>query len=182
MHWESHAGPLRSISSLHVDLVPSAQSPPSFVSTENASASTSSLSRVKSQDSTASGDDGFRTQALGAQAVAERPESLSGPPKAPLKERRHQIPGLRQTPYLKIFFLRCDDNDTYMAQARRQVREWIKENTPPTSSTTKVTAQENHDAYEWLVVHVIVPNTAAATQPRTSGKLNGDICGLWLTL
>lgn len=87
-----------------------------------------------------------------------------------MKERRHQIPGLRQTPYLKIFFLRCDDNDTYKAQARRQVREWIKENTPPTSSTTKVTAQENHDAYEWLVVHVIVPNTAAATQPRTSGK------------
>ncbi|KAH7417323.1 TMEM1 family protein-like protein [Cadophora sp. MPI-SDFR-AT-0126] len=170
LHWESHAGPLRSISSLHVDLVPSAQSPPSFVSTENASASSSSLSRVKSQDSAASGDDGFRTQALGAQAVTERPESLSGPPKAPTKERRHQIPGLRQTPYLKIFFLRCDDNDTYKAQARRQVREWIKENTPPTQSTTKGTAQENHDAYEWLVVHVIVPNTAAATQPRTSGK------------
>ncbi|KAK0119195.1 hypothetical protein ONS96_012259 [Cadophora gregata f. sp. sojae] len=170
LHWESHAGPLRSISSLHVDLVPSAQSPPSFVSTENASASTSSLARVKSQDSTASGDDGFRTQALGAQAVAERPESLSGPPKAAAKERRHQIPGLRQTPYLKILFLRCDDNDTYKAQARRQVREWVKENTPPTQSTTKVTAQENHDAYEWLVVHVIVPNTAAATQPRTSGK------------
>ncbi|KAG4433334.1 hypothetical protein IFR05_011183 [Cadophora sp. M221] len=169
LHWESHAGPLRSISSIHVDLVLSAKSPPSFISTENASASTSSLSRVRSEDSTASGDDGFKTQALG-QAAVERPESLSGPPKAPTKERRHQIPGLRQTPYLKIFFLRCDDNDTYKAQARRQVREWIKENTPPTQSTAKVTAQENHDAYEWLIVHVIVPNTAAATQPRTSGK------------
>ncbi|KAH7364175.1 TMEM1 family protein-like protein [Rhexocercosporidium sp. MPI-PUGE-AT-0058] len=169
LHWESHAGPLRSISSLHVDLILSAKSPPSFISAENASASTSSLSRVKSEDSTASGDDGFKTQALG-QAAVERPETVPGPPKAPTKERRHQIPGLRQTPYLKIFFLRCDDNDTYKAQARRQVREWIKENTPPTQSTAKVTAQENHDAYEWLIVHVIVPNTAAATQPRTSGK------------
>ncbi|KAL2072566.1 hypothetical protein VTL71DRAFT_11909 [Oculimacula yallundae] len=169
LHWESHAGPLRSISSLHVDLVPSVQSPPSFVSTENSSVSTASLSRVKSQESTASGDDGFRTQALG-QAAIERPKSVSEPSKVPSKERRHQIPGLRQTPYLKIFFLRCDDNDTYKAQARRQVREWIKENTPPAQSSSKVTAQENHDAFEWLIVHVIVPNTAAATQPRTSKK------------
>ncbi|CZS98346.1 probable TRS130 TRAPP subunit of 130 kDa involved in targeting and fusion of ER to golgi transport vesicles [Rhynchosporium agropyri] len=169
LHWESHAGPLRSISSLHVDLVPSIQSPPLFITSENTSASTSGLSGVKSQESIASGDDGFRTQALG-QAAIERPESSSGPPKLLTKERRHQIPGLRQTPYLKVFFLRCDDNDTYKAQARRQVREWIKENTPTTQTSSKVTAQENHDAYEWLIVHVIVPNTAAATQPRTSGK------------
>lgn len=87
-----------------------------------------------------------------------------------MKERRHQIPGLRQTPYLKVFFLRCDDNETYKTQARQQVRAWIKDHTPPTQSTSKSTAQENHDAYEWMIVHVIVPNTAAATQPRTSGK------------
>ncbi|CAL3962017.1 unnamed protein product [Diplocarpon coronariae] len=170
LHWESHAGPLRSISSLHIDLVPSTQGVHPPISADAAAAANiSKLSRVKSEDSSASGDDGFRTQALG-QAAVERPDSLSGPPKGPVKERRHQIPGLRQTPYLKVFFLRCDDNDTYKAQARKQVREWIKENTPSTSSSTKVTAQENHDAYEWLIVHVIVPNTAAATQPRTSGK------------
>lgn len=46
----------------------------------------------------------------------------------------------------------------------------MKENTPPAQSTTKANAQENHDAYEWLIVHVIVPNTAAATQPRTNTK------------
>ncbi|KAK6587408.1 hypothetical protein PZA11_000698 [Diplocarpon coronariae] len=167
LHWESHAGPLRSISSLHIDLVPSTQGVHPPISADAAAAANiSKLSRVKSEDSSASGDDGFRTQALG-QAAVERPDSLSGPPKGPVKERRHQIPGLRQTPYLKVFFLRCDDNDTYKAQARKQVREWIKENTPSTSSSTKVTAQENHDAYEWLIVHVIVPNTAAATQPRT---------------
>ncbi|KAI9053367.1 hypothetical protein LZ554_002326 [Drepanopeziza brunnea f. sp. 'monogermtubi'] len=169
LNWESHAGPLRSISSLHIDLVPDDQTLQPPPSVDAGSASASNISRVKSEDSTLSGDDGFRTQALGT-AAAERPESRSGPPKPVARERRHQIPGLRQTPYLKVFFLRCDDNDTYKAQARRQVREWIKEHTPPTQSTAKVTAQENHDAYEWLIVHVIVPNTAAATQPRTSGK------------
>lgn len=168
LHWESHSGPLRSISTLHIDLQPSAQDVRPLSTTDQASASTSSLSRVKSEDSAASGDDGFRTQTLG-QPVGDRPASLTGPPK-PVKERRHQIPGLRQTPYLKVFFLRCDDNDTYKNQARRQVREWIKDHTPPTQSTSKNTSQENHDAYEWMIVHVIVPNTAAATQPRTSGK------------
>ncbi|KAK2628264.1 hypothetical protein QTJ16_002910 [Diplocarpon rosae] len=153
LHWESHAGPLRSISSLHIDLIPSTQGLHPAISAEAtpvAVTNTPSLSRVKSEDSNAN--------------------SVSSLPKGPVKERRHQIPGLRQTPYLKVFFLRCDDNDTYKTQARKQVREWIKENTLPTSSSTKVTAQENHDAYEWLIVHVIVPNTAAATQPRTSGK------------
>ena len=124
---------------------------------------------MKSEESTASGDDGFRTQALGA-AVAERPQSVSATSKVVVKERRHQIPGLRQTPYLKVFFLRCDDGETYKTRARQEVRGWIKEHTPPAQSTSKSTPQENHDAFEWLIVHVIVPNTAAATQPRTSGK------------
>lgn len=115
------------------------------------------------------GDDGPRTQALG-QTPLEGPDSRPGP-KFVVKERRHQIPGLRQTPYLKVLLVRCDDNDTYKAQTRRQVREWIKEHTPPSqSTTTKTSAQENHDAFEWLILHVVVPNTAAATQPRTSGK------------
>ncbi|KAE9381693.1 TMEM1 family protein-like protein [Stipitochalara longipes BDJ] len=166
LHWESHAGPLRSIASLHIDLIPSAQAKHPSSSTDLASASTLSLSRVKSEDSAASGDDGFRTQALG-QAAVERPESIGGPSKTVVKERRHQIPGLRQTPYLKVLFVRCDDSETYKTQTRKEVREWIKEQTPP---ATKSSAQENHDAFEWLIVHVIVPNTAAATQPRTGGK------------
>ena len=111
------------------------------------------------------------------QAAVERPDSRSGRPKPHVKERRHQIPGLRQTLYLKVFFLRCDDNETYKSQARRQVREWIKEHATPAQSTTKVNAQENHDAFEWLIVHIIVPNTAAATQPRTSGKSSESSSG-----
>jgi hypothetical protein len=170
LHWESHAGPLRSIKSIHIDIVPSAETRPL------SSSSTADLSRVKSSDSAASGDDGFRTQALGKpSADRERSDSTSGLPRGTVKERRHQIPGLRQTPYLKLFFLRCDDNEIYKSQARKQVREWIKEHTPPTQSTTKTSAQENHDAYEWLIVHIIVPNTAAATQPRTSTKGSSTI-------
>ncbi|PQE10126.1 TMEM1 family protein [Rutstroemia sp. NJR-2017a BVV2] len=171
LHWESHAGPLRSISSLHVDLVRSSHDSAPIAATESASSSAPDLSRVKSTDSGASGDDGFRTQAIG-QAIAERPRTISrsSTSKSAAKGRRHQIPGLRQTPYLKIFFLRCDDNDTYKSQGRKQVREWIKEHTPTATSTSKATSQENHDNFEWLIVHVIVPNTAAATQPRTSGK------------
>lgn len=161
---------MRSIKSIHIDLVPSAETRPL------SSSSSPDLSRVKSIDSAASGDDGFRTQALGKpsaekpSADRDRPDSRSGFSKGIVKERRHQIPGLRQTPYLKILFLRCDDNETYKSQARKQVREWIKEHTPPAQSTTKASAQENHDAYEWLIVHIIVPNTAAASQPRTSTK------------
>ncbi|EHL00372.1 putative Trafficking protein particle complex subunit 10 [Glarea lozoyensis 74030] len=63
------------------------------------------------------------------------------------------------------------------AEARREVREWIKEHTPPTQSSTKRTTQENHDAYDWLIIHVVVPNTAAATQPRTSGKSSENSSG-----
>jgi len=170
LHWESHAGPLRSIKSIHIDLVPSAETRPL------SSSSTADLTRVRSSDSAASGDDGFRTQALGKpSADRERPDSRSGLPRGTVKERRHQIPGLRQTPYLKVFFLRCDDSETYKSQARKQVREWIKEHTPPAQSTTKISAQENHDAYEWLIVHIIVPNTAAATQARTSTKGSSTI-------
>ncbi|ESZ99511.1 hypothetical protein SBOR_0076 [Sclerotinia borealis F-4128] len=169
LHWESHAGPLRSISSLHVDLIKynldSGLDPPVVP----LNLSTIDLSRVRSTDSGISADDGFRTQAIG-QAAVDRPPTLSrsSTTNSVVKGRRHQIPGLRQTPYLKILFLRCDDNDTYKSQGRKQVREWIKEHTP--TSASKFNSQENHDNFEYLIVHVIVPNTAAATQPRTSGK------------
>lgn len=120
---------------------------------------------MKSEDSATTGEDGAR---IGS--PIERPDSISGLPKPFVKERRHQIPGLRQTPYLKVLFVRCDDSDTYKAHTRRLIREWIKEHTPSTQSTTKLNAQENHDAFEWLIVHVVIPNTIAATQPRLSGK------------
>jgi hypothetical protein len=150
-------------------LIPSA-------STDSFPPSSTSLARVKSEESGTSGSDGFRAQALG-QAAVESPESRTGLQKPFAKERRHQIPGLRQTPYLKVFLLRCDDNETYKTQTRAQVRDWIKEHTVLAQSTKKSSAQENHDAFEWLIVHVVVPNTAAATQARENGKISEGSTG-----
>ncbi|GAB7352948.1 hypothetical protein MBLNU459_g3523t3 [Dothideomycetes sp. NU459] len=82
------------------------------------------------------------------------------------KERRHQIPGLRQTPYLKIYLLRCDDKDAYKESARQLLREWIRENAPSTQSSTSVARMESHDASEWLILHVVIPDTIAASEPR----------------
>lgn len=141
LHWKSPTRPLRSIDSLHVDLVPSKET----AATSSATSST-----------------------LGPpQAVPTRTtEEILRPPTRE-KERRHQIPGLRQTPYLKLFLLRCDDSETYKATARKQIREWVKEHTPPSQSSSSST-QENHDAYEWMILHVVLPDTPAASQPRGS--------------
>lgn len=75
--------------------------------------------------------------------------------------------------------MRCDDNDSYKSTVRSEVRDWIKEHATPGASGSAGSkkdvrnAAENHDALEWLVVHVVVPNTVAATQPRTSAGGSG---------
>lgn len=161
LHWQSHAGPLRSIDTLHVDLVAGDTAAPAESAAPKSRRSTS-----------ASRDDGFQTQQVGGQAgstetvdkqIAPKKTSSSG-------QRRHQIPGLRSTPYLKVLLVRCDDNDSYKATVRTEIREWIKEQTPPSSSSKKASNQENHDAFEWMIIHVVIPNTTAATQPRISGS------------
>lgn len=82
---------------------------------------------------------------------------------------RHQLPGLRRTPYLKLLLVRCDDNEKYKTSVRSEIREWIKINQQtPSTGSKKSNNQEKHDAFEWLIVHVVIPNTAAATQPRSS--------------
>ena len=86
----------------------------------------------------------------------------------PAPGRRHQIPGLRQTPYLKIYLVRCDDNETYKASSRKQIRDWIKSNAQQAESKKATNNHENHDAFEWLIVHVIVPEAIAAAQSRIS--------------
>ena len=90
-----------------------------------------------------------------------------GQSEAQPNERRHQIPGLRQTPYLKIYLLRCDDKETYKSICRKQIREWIKSETQSSDNKTSNT-QESHDAFEYLIVHVVLPNTPAANEPRVS--------------
>lgn len=79
-----------------------------------------------------------------------------------------------------MLLVRCDDNDSYKTTVRSEVREWVKANTLPSGGSKKTGsgaggtgssgsgAQEAHDAFEWLILHVVIPNTAAATQPRSS--------------
>jgi len=85
-----------------------------------------------------------------------------------VRERRHQIPGLLQTPYLKIYLLRCDDKDTYKATSRQLVRDWSSQFS---SSQNK---PENHDACEWLILHVVIPDTVAASEPRWTAASRKD--------
>ena len=140
LHWKAPTRPLRSIDSLHVDLVPSVDT------------------------------------ASQAEIAASTPTSTTTEPgKGASKERRHQIPGLRQTPYLKVYILRCDDSDSYKSTARKQVREWVKSHTPPSQSSSSANKQENHDAFEWMILHVVLPDTPAASQPRGSAStINGE--------
>ena len=90
-------------------------------------------------------------------------------------QRRHQIPGLRQTPYVKIFLFRCDDKETYKESGRKQVRHWIKNHTPPAEGKKSANNQEQHDAFEWLIVHVVLPDTTAATEPRKSKNVAASL-------
>ena len=86
--------------------------------------------------------------------------------------RRHQIPGLRETPYLKLYLLRCDDRESYKESARKEIKQWIKENTLEKESKSALKKQEHHDAYEWMIVHVVIPGTTAASQPKSSKHIS----------
>ncbi|GAB1317395.1 TRAPP II complex TRAPPC10 C-terminal domain-containing protein [Madurella fahalii] len=170
LNWQSHAGPLRSINTLHVELVPAGVDYSNiFTPLSSPNPKTPGLPDASTP---AKSDDGFQTAAIGGRtASTEQPDSAAGtlrPPGGAGKERRHQIPGLRRTPYLKVLLVRCDDNDTYKSTTRAEIREWIKTNTPP--SQAKQGRAENHDAFEWLILHVVLPNSAAATQPRMANS------------
>ncbi|KAI4258004.1 MAG: hypothetical protein LQ352_001394 [Teloschistes flavicans] len=143
LHWNSATRPLRSIASLHIDLVEAGLH----------ESSTITAAAALHEPAVRNGAPG--TSDKHAPSTAEtHPGSNVGAN----KERRHQIPGLRQTPYLKLFFLRCSDVDTYRNIHRKQIREWMRENIPPSQSTASLNTQEFHDAFEWLIVHVVLPD------------------------
>ena len=147
LHWNSSTRPLRSIKSLHVDLVPDESEPPRLASP------TPSQQRLEVPQNGA----GDETRDRGKSH--KRPASNAG--SSYKKERRHQIPGLRQTPYLKIYLLRCEDIDSYKNISRKPLREWVKQHTPQSPKGSKANKQENHDAFEWLILHVINPEDIA---------------------
>ncbi|KAK5991780.1 Trafficking particle complex subunit 10-like protein [Cladobotryum mycophilum] len=158
LHWQSHSGPLRSIDTLHVELVQGGNG-----------ALSAAVTPTPRQSASALQDDGFQTQHVGGSSeAAESTNSLAL--KVAGSQRRHQIPGIRRTPYLKLLLVRCDDNDVYKSSVRAEIREWVKTHTSPSGTSKKASSQENHDAFEWLIVHVVIPNTVASTQPRSSHK------------
>ncbi|KAL8720330.1 MAG: hypothetical protein Q9225_002792 [Loekoesia sp. 1 TL-2023] len=157
LHWNSATRPLRSIASLHIDLV-------------KASDGNTPLAIAEKNDVVAQ---------HGAEDSGERRGALQrtnqhGSGAGAKKERRHQIPGLRQTPYLKVFFLRCSDVETYRSTYRKELREWVRDNTPPSQTTAAINAQEFHDAYEWLIVHVVLPDDGRSVL-RVSNTSKNDV-------
>lgn len=171
LNWQSHSGPLRSIDTLHVELINGG---------DDGSATPSASAAPTGRE------DGFQTQTIGGRPAStdtiDTQSTISRPAAA---QRRHQIPGLRRTPYLKVLFLRCDDNESYKGTVRSEVREWVKTHTAPTSNPSSssssakkaaaAASQEKHDAFEWLIVHVVIPNTVAATQPRSSNAMKSEM-------
>jgi hypothetical protein len=131
LNWHSPPRPLRQIKSLHVEFVPDK-------STEN------TLKLAASRTDSEGPQNSVEIVRSGVKAI---------------KERRHQIPGFRTSPYLKIYLLRCDDKEAYKEHDRRRVREWIKEN-------AQHEGKQHHDACEWLILHVVIPDTLAASEPR----------------
>ena len=89
--------------------------------------------------------------------------------------RRHQLPGLRQSPFLKLFILRCDDKDVYKNSKRGQIQTWINELGLTLQTAKGSNRQDNHDAFEWLILHVVLPNTVASTEPRWTRESIGDV-------
>lgn len=147
-----------------MDLVPSKESPDGGA---NASASTSQPGVLST--------DGLQGPSSGqGPAAASDATGSSEIQRVPTRERRHQIPGLRQTPYLKVYLLRCDDAEIYKTSSRKLLRDWVRMHTPPSQLSASSNMQENHDAFEWLIVHVVLPGTPAASQPRGSGSASAN--------
>ena len=144
LHWVSPNRPLRSIQSLHIDLVAD--------------------KRITHHTA--------QTEAL---SVIQKHESSTR--KEQKKERRHQIPGLRRTPYLKIYLLQCVDVETYRVNAKKQLREWVREHTSLSQNGASLNKQENHDAFEWMIVHVIPSSGDVPSTSQLSGGARNESFG-----
>lgn len=156
LHWNSSSRPLRSISSLHIELI----SADKYVSQASTTYPTSEDAVHPNASSTSAGSGNASQTGIHPPQGAESK-----------KERRHQIPGLRQTPYLKIYLIRCDDTETYKNVFRKLLRDWVRAHTPLSQTGVSVNRGENHDAFEWLIIHVLSPfgdSTYGASNSRGS--------------
>lgn len=84
---------------------------------------------------------------LDVDLVEETANSLATP--------KHQMLGLSPEPYLKIAFVKCEDNDTYRGTIRKIIREWFEKN------VTGV-----RDPTEWLIVHYVPSGGKTSSSTR----------------
>ena len=96
----------------------------------------------------------------------------SQPASDPTSFRRHQIPGLRQTPFVKVLLLRCDDKEKYKESVRKEAKDWVKSLGVSTSGKSTTKGQERHDAFEYIILHVVYAGTTAASQPKSSKHIS----------
>ncbi|ANB15954.1 Trs130p [Sugiyamaella lignohabitans] len=66
----------------------------------------------------------------------------------------HQMLGLSDTPYLKLIFVKCEDNDTYRSSVRRMIREWLSK------------LMSVRDPTEWLIIHYVPMGSRAYSGNR----------------
>jgi len=161
LYWKSPTRPLRNIDALYIEFIPDSSS----YEVSNAGLRRSSSNHVPRRNS---GD----IWPTGRRASTSR--SVVNPVKGDVnpKERRHQIPGLRETPFLKLFIVRSDDKESYKTLHRARLREWAKpmlQNANPSVTGHK---HGNHDASEWMIIHVVIPGSQAASEPRWTAAKN----------
>jgi hypothetical protein len=84
---------------------------------------------------------------LDVELVEEQPHADALP--------QHQILGLSDAPYLKLIFVKCDDNDTYRGSVRKMIRDWLSKNVVGVRDPT-----------EWLVVHYVPPGSKSYSGNR----------------
>ena len=138
LNWTSGSRPLRSIPTLHLDFV------------ENAAAAGQDASLSSSREELRGGQTQSGTEPSGSDTFKQN--SVRDQGAEPQKERRHQIPGLRPTPYLKVYLLQCNDLDSYKDSHRRLLKEWVKGCAQAVRGNASTIKNENHNASEWLII------------------------------
>ena len=89
--------------------------------------------------------------------------------------RRHQLSGLQQTPFLGLYILRCDDKEQYKAVKRDAIRAWLDSRLPTVKGNKATIRHAAHDAREWIIFHVVLPNTTAASESRWTRDSESEI-------
>lgn len=134
--------------------------------TENASTARQKASPPPSREGPE--DSSLQHSSTNAVPTHTKGSNLKGQNAEHRKERRHQIPGLRPTPYLKIYLLRCGDFESYKNTHRKLLKEWIRDIAQPTQGNASASTQENHNASEWLIIQVAEDSADRQSSQGTS--------------